>query len=122
MRLLVVEDEARIAGFLVKGLTASGYDVDHSRTGTEALTRLGCRGNYDLVVLDLGLPDVDGLDVLVRLRARGMTMPVIVLTARSPDRDESLRLGADEFLVKPLAFSRLLEHVRALVAQPPVSH
>jgi DNA-binding response OmpR family regulator len=114
MRVLVVEDEMRIAGFLVKGLTASGYRVDHSATGTEALSRLCDEGDYDLVLLDLGLPDLDGLEVLSTLRARGMTMPVIVLTARQPDREEGVRRGADEYLVKPLAFQELLKRVQAL--------
>jgi two-component system, OmpR family, copper resistance phosphate regulon response regulator CusR len=115
MRVLIVEDEPRIAGFLVKGLTACGYHVDHTVTGVEALRRLHDHEGYDLVLLDLGLPDVDGLDVLSRLRASGATLPVIVLSARMPAREEGLRRGADEFLVKPLAFSRLLERVRAML-------
>jgi DNA-binding response OmpR family regulator len=114
MRLLIVEDEVRIAAFLVKGLTACGYSVDHVETGLDALRRLDVDPRYDLLVLDLGLPDVDGLEVLRILREGGSKLRVIVLTARSADRDEGLRLGADDFLVKPLPFRDLLERVRAL--------
>jgi DNA-binding response OmpR family regulator len=116
MRLLIVEDEVRIAAFLVKGLTQSGYSADHVQTGLDALRRLDVDPGYDLLILDLGLPDLDGLDVLRTLRDGGSTLPVIVLTARSADRDEGLRLGADDFLVKPLPFRDLLERVQACAA------
>jgi DNA-binding response OmpR family regulator len=116
MRLLVVEDELRIAAFLVKGLIASGYSVDHAETGFDALRRLDGDPGYDLVLLDLGLPDLDGLEVLRTLREGGSTLPVIVLTARSADRDEGLRLGADDFLIKPLPFRALLERLQACAA------
>jgi DNA-binding response OmpR family regulator len=113
MNVLIVEDEARIASFLVKGLRKSGFGVEHVSTGGDGLARLQSDGDFDLMLLDLGLPDVDGLDVLRVIRQRGLHIPVIILTARAADREACLRLGADEFLTKPLAFSTLLEHVRA---------
>ncbi len=114
MRLLVVEDEARIAAFLVKGLTAHGYAVDHARTAAEALS-LTEEIEFALVVLDLRLPDADGLDVLRTLRSRGADLPVVVLTARGDvgDRVEGLELGADDYLTKPFVFDELLARVRA---------
>ena len=114
MRLLVVEDEARIAAFLVKGLTAAGYAVEHVGTGAEAVRRLA-PGGTSLIVLDLRLPDMDGFEVLARLRERGDETPVIVLTARSDvhDRVRGLNLGADDYLTKPFAFDELLARVRA---------
>jgi DNA-binding response OmpR family regulator len=113
MRVLIVEDEARIASFLVKGLRKHDFDVEHVSTGGDALARLERDGEFDLLLLDLGLPDVDGLDVLREVRARGLTIPVIILTARSGDREAGLRLGADDFLVKPLPFAQLLKSVEA---------
>jgi DNA-binding response OmpR family regulator len=114
MRLLIVEDEARIAAFLAKGLKAEGYTVEHVLTGTEAVASAE-RSEPDLVLLDLALPDIDGTEVLRRLRATGKRMPVIVLTARGDVRDrvESLNLGADDYLTKPFAFAELLARVRA---------
>jgi two-component system copper resistance phosphate regulon response regulator CusR len=114
MRLLVVEDEARIASFLVKGLSDHGYEVNCVATGAEALARMR-DSEVDLLVLDLGLSDMDGLDVLRRLRADGNRLPVIVLTARGEveDRVEGLAVGADDYLTKPFAFDELLERVRA---------
>jgi DNA-binding response OmpR family regulator len=114
VRLLVVEDEARIAAFLVKGLTAAGYSVDRAATAAEAL-ELIARHEFALAVLDLRLPDGDGLEVLRAIRGRGDDLPVIVLTARSEigDRVEGLELGADDYLTKPFAFDELLARVRA---------
>jgi DNA-binding response OmpR family regulator len=115
MRVLLVEDEARIAGFLVKGLTARGYEVEHVLTGAEALARAGrtADGGFGLVFLDLGLPDMDGIDVVRRLRALGATIPVLVHTARGGERKAGLQAGADDVLVKPVPFGELLERVRA---------
>jgi DNA-binding response OmpR family regulator len=113
MNVLIIEDEARIASFLVKGFRTRGYVVEHVSTGGDALSRVQSDSDFDLVLLDLGLPDVDGLDVLRAIRERGLKVPVIILTARSGDREAGLRLGADEFLVKPLPFSHLLERVQA---------
>jgi DNA-binding response OmpR family regulator len=121
MNVLIVEDEARIADFLAKGLRRQGYEVRCARTGSEALalTR-GTRPGppIDLIVLDLGLPDIDGLEVLRALRASGSDVPVIVLTARTEesDRVEALRLGAAEYHTKPLPFPDLLGSVRASLA------
>ena len=121
MKLLVVEDEDRIASFLLKGLGAAGFEVSRVVTGAEALQRAR-RDGPDLMILDLGLPDMDGFDVLRELRARGDELPVVVLTARGgvPDRVEGLELGADDYLAKPFAFDELLARVRArLRARPP---
>jgi len=112
MRLLVVEDEPRVAAFLVKGLRAQGYVVEAVGTGREALERAD---GFDLVILDLGLPDIDGTEVLQRLRAEGVQVPVIVLTARADvhDRIHGLDLGADDYVTKPFAFGELLARIRA---------
>jgi DNA-binding response OmpR family regulator len=114
VRLLVVEDEARIASFLVKGLSGQGYVVDAVATGAEALARAR-DPDVDLVILDLGLADIDGLDVLGHLRGEGRKLPVIILTARGEVDDlvEGLELGADDYLTKPFAFDELLARVRA---------
>ncbi len=114
MKLLVVEDEARIAAFLEKGLTAHGYAVEWARNGAEAL-RLGAGPDVALVILDLKLPDLDGLEVLAGLRERGTTVPVVILSARGgvDDRVRGLELGADDYLAKPFAFEELLARVRA---------
>lgn len=113
-RLLVVEDEVHIASFLVKGLSANGYSVDCVTTGSEALLRTR-DDDFDLILLDLGLPDMDGLDVLRRLRRDGRQLPVIIVTARAEVEDlvEGLDLGADDYLTKPFAFDELLARVHA---------
>jgi len=114
MKLLVIEDEPEIASFLLKGLRAHGYAVEHSVTGAGGLA-LAKQADVDLVVLDLRLPDLDGTDVLRRLRANGNPVPVIVLTARgdTADRVEGLDQGADDYLTKPFAFDELLARIRA---------
>ena len=114
MKVLVVEDEERIASFLVKGLTAHGYDVVRAATGAEAIPS---SLTADIVLLDLGLPDVDGLDVLDAIRRSSPSAQVIVLTARGEieDRVEGLERGADDYLVKPFAFDELLARIRARV-------
>ena len=114
MRLLVVEDEPRIASFLAKGLRAHGYDIEQAATGREAL-ELGVEPGLALVILDLRLPDLDGLEVLASLRAWGATVPVLILSARGrvEDRVRGLDLGADDYLAKPFAFEELLARVRA---------
>lgn len=113
LRLLVVEDEPRIASFLVKGLSDQGYQVECVETGAEALER-GRDPDLDLLILDLGLSDMDGLDVLRQLRGEGRRVPVVILTARGEidDRVEGLNLGADDYLTKPFAFDELLARVR----------
>jgi DNA-binding response OmpR family regulator len=112
MKILVVDDEARIVSFIVKGLRVRGYEVEAAATGAEAVRRAG---GFDLVVLDLGLPDLDGFDVLRRLRADGDEVPVIVLTARGEiaDRVEGLRIGADDYMTKPFAFDELVARIEA---------
>ena len=114
MKLLVVEDEERVASFLEKGLRAHGYTVEWAQKGQDALRRLMHPG-ISLVILDLGLPDLDGLDVLEGLRQRGSAVPVLVLSARGrvDDRVTGLNLGADDYLGKPFAFEELLARVRA---------
>lgn len=114
MKLLVVEDEAGIASFLEKGLTAHGYAVEWASTGADAL-RLGMAPEVALVILDLKLPDLDGFEVMAGLRERGATMPVLILSAlgQVDDRVRGLALGADDYLAKPFAFKELLARVRA---------
>jgi DNA-binding response OmpR family regulator len=118
--LLVVEDEERLASFLHKGLRAHGYTVEWVQTGQDALGRL-LRPGITLVILDLGLPDLDGLDVLEGLRQRGSAVPVLVLSARGRvgDRVTGLNRGADDYLGKPFAFEELLARVRANLRPRP---
>jgi DNA-binding response OmpR family regulator len=113
-RILIVEDEGRISLFLERGLRADGYSTSVARTGEEALT-LAHTGEFDLMVLDLGLPDIDGFEVLRRLRSRDRAVPVIVLTARDavPDRVSGLEAGADDYVTKPFSFEELLARIRA---------
>jgi DNA-binding response OmpR family regulator len=114
MKLLVIEDEERVASFIAKGLKAKGHVVLLARTGREGLA-MAAEPDLDAVVLDLGLPDIDGTEVLRRLRGRHDTLPVLVLTARDQvgDRVRGLDLGADDYLVKPFAFDELLARLRA---------
>ncbi|WP_037320214.1 response regulator transcription factor [Amycolatopsis orientalis] len=111
--VLVVEDSARIGAFVEKGLRAQGFATRWVRTGAEGLTE-ALTGAHDLVVLDLGLPDLDGADLLRALRAAGRTVPVIILTARDSvvDRVAGLSGGADDYLAKPFAFEELLARIR----------
>jgi len=116
MRILVVEDEKRIADFLSRGLESAGYAVDLAADGQHALD-LVHHTEYDLVILDLGLPDIDGLQVLAKIRNRKSSPPVLILSARDAveDRVKGLEVGADDYLVKPFAFVELLARVRALL-------
>jgi two-component system copper resistance phosphate regulon response regulator CusR len=115
MRLLVIEDEARLADYLRKGLSESGYVVDIANDGIDGL-HLAVEGTYDLVVLDVMLPGKDGFEVLSSLRKRRKT-PVLMLTARDAveDKVKGLTEGADDYLVKPFSFSELLARVQALL-------
>ena len=115
-RLLVVEDDDAISAPLVRALAREGHEVDHVATGEAALDRLE-DGGVDLVVLDLGLPDADGVDVCRRLRAQDPRLAVLILTARSSELDEVLGLdaGADDYLTKPFTLSVLSARVRALL-------
>jgi two-component system OmpR family response regulator len=116
MRLLVVEDDARLADQLRRGLRADGYAVDSSGTAEEALW-LATENDYDGIVLDIGLPDGNGFDVCSRLRATGRWAPILMLTARGAvaDRVRGLDVGADDYVLKPFSFSELSARVRALV-------
>jgi DNA-binding response OmpR family regulator len=112
-RILIVEDEARIASFLEKGLRANGFATEVAADGEEALTRVRI-GRFDLVILDLGLPGRDGLEVLHDLRDRHAGLPVVILTARDSVRDTvaGLEGGADDYISKPFRFEELLARVR----------
>lgn len=112
----MIEDEKRIADFLSRGLESAGYAVDVSHTGGAAVDMVHST-EYDLVILDLGLPDIDGLSVLQKIRNRKVIPPVLILSARDSvdDRVKGLELGADDYLVKPFAFVELLARVRVLL-------
>lgn len=116
MRILVVEDEMRIAAFLVHGLRAQGYTVEHVITGADALLAARDPG-FALMILDLELPDIDGADVLQRLRAEGSRLPIIALAARGDASDpvEGRGRGAHDHLTKPFVFDELLARIRALM-------
>jgi len=121
MRVLVVEDEHKIADALRDGLQAERHDVVVEGTGEGACQRTESE-SFDLILLDLGLPGRDGMDVLTALRQRSVRVPVIVLTARDtlPDRVAGLDAGADDYLVKPFAFAELLARMRALLRRGPI--
>jgi two-component system OmpR family response regulator len=116
MRILLIEDEAKMARVLRRGLEQEGYVVDAVADGDEALRR-GLRGEYDAVVLDVMLPSRDGFSVCRELRSNGRWVPVLMLTARDgvEDRIRGLDAGADDYLVKPFSFGELLARLRALV-------
>jgi two-component system OmpR family response regulator len=116
MRVLIVEDDLDISQMLTRGLTEEGFAVDVARDGAEGAHK-AAQPVYDVIVLDLMLPQIDGLAVLRGLRGRGQTTPVLVLTARDAiaDRIRGLDAGADDYLVKPFAFGELLARVRALM-------
>jgi DNA-binding response OmpR family regulator len=119
VRILVVEDEARVAGFVAKGLREQSYAVDVARDGEEALY-LASINAYDLVVLDVLLPAKDGHTVCRELRAAGSRMPILMLTALDAvdDRVAGLDCGADDYLIKPFDFKELLARLRALLRRP----
>ncbi len=121
MRILVVEDEAGIAQFIRQGLSEAGYAVDVAGDGEEGLD-YALAAEYDAIVLDILLPRMDGLDLLRELRDRAVMTPVLLLTARDAveDRVRGLDAGADDYLVKPFAFSELLARIRALLRRPPL--
>ena len=119
MRLLVVEDEARIAELLGAALTRAGFTVD-AVGGCEAARAAFAVTTYDAVILDLGLPDGDGLSLLQKLRSEGNQTPILVLTARDAveDRVSGLDTGADDYLIKPFAMSELIARTKALLRRP----
>ncbi len=116
VRVLVVEDEQKVANALKEGLESETYDVSVERTGEGAFFRINTE-IYDIILLDLGLPGRDGIEILKAVRQRGLKTPVLVLTARDSLQDRVLGLdaGADDYLVKPFAFAELLARLRALV-------
>ena len=121
MKLLIVEDEVKTASFLKRGLTEAGFVVVVAPDGVDGM-RLIETGAFDLIVLDIMLPVVDGWQTLTWLRAAGIQTPVLILTARDDvaDRVRGLELGGDDYLVKPFAFSELLARVRTILRRPPV--
>ena len=126
MRLLLVEDEKKVAAFVKRGLEEEGYAVDHAPDGETGLD-MGLDGVHDLIILDINLPRLDGLGVLKALRRKKILTPVLLLTVRAAieDRVIGLDTGADDYLSKPFAFQELLARVRALLrrraeAEPPI--
>ena len=116
MRVLVIEDDREIAAYLLKGLKEQGYTVDHSEDGRNGLF-LATSEDYDVLIIDRMLPELDGLTIIQSMRAAGRTTPILVLSALGEvgDRVAGLRAGGDDYLVKPFAFSELLARVEALV-------
>jgi heavy metal response regulator len=126
VRILIVEDEKKVASFLRRGLEAEHHEVDVAHDGDAGLTR-ALATEYDLVILDVMLPRRDGLDVVRELRRQGRRTPILVLTARAtlPDKVTGLDVGADDYLTKPFEFAEFLARVRALLrrgapASPPI--
>src|SRR5689334_4750512 len=116
MRILVVEDDKKIASFVVNGLKQSGFAVDHAADGEDGLFRAQTIP-YDALVVDLMLPKLDGLNLIQQLRAGGARLPVLILSAKASvdDRVRGLQAGGDDYLTKPFAFSELLARVQALI-------
>ena len=117
MKILVVDDERAVRDSLRRALELQGYEVDLAGDGTEALARLETNGHVDVVVLDVLMPGIDGLEVCRRIRRDGSEVPVLMLTARDAvgDRVAGLDAGADDYLVKPFALEELLARIRALL-------
>lgn len=116
MRILLVEDDAKIVSFVMKGLEAAGFAVDHAADGESGL-HLALLQPYDLAIIDLMLPKLDGLKVIERLRSKKVALPILILSAKRSvdDRVRGLQLGSDDYLTKPFAFSELLARVQALI-------
>jgi len=121
MHILVVEDERKTAAFISRGLTEENFTVDTTENGREGL-ELALNREYDLIILDVMLPGMDGWEVLKRLRERGKDTPVLLLTVLSQveDRVKGLQLGADDYLTKPFAFSELLARLHTILRRGPV--
>jgi two-component system, OmpR family, response regulator len=122
MRILLVEDDSRTSQFVTKGLNSAGHTVDVLTDGRDALG-MGVREVYDVAVIDRMLPGLDGLALVQSLRAAGSKMPILLLTAMGgvDDRVQGLEAGADDYLVKPFAFSELSARINALARRPPMS-
>jgi DNA-binding response OmpR family regulator len=116
MRILLVEDDERIVDFVQRGLKAEGYAVEVARSGLEAIA-LGTEGKFQAIILDLGLPDLNGRQVCERLRNTGVGTPILMLTARDTVQDKvtGLRSGADDYMTKPFAFEELLARIEVLM-------
>jgi two-component system OmpR family response regulator len=116
MRLLLVEDDLKIASFIVKGMKAEGFAVDHASDGLEGL-HMAVTEPYDAAIIDVMLPKLDGLSVIEKMRKEKVNTPVIILSARGSvdDRVKGLQTGGDDYLPKPFAFSELLARVQALI-------
>ncbi len=116
MQLLIVEDDEATAGYIQKGLSEAGHNVDVAAAGDEGLEMAG-RGNYDALIVDRMLPNLDGLTLISTLRGKGVQTPVLILSALGEvnDRVEGLKMGGDDYLTKPFAFSELLARLEALV-------
>jgi two-component system OmpR family response regulator len=116
MRVLLVEDDERIVDFVQRGLKAEGYAVEVARSGLEAVA-LGTEGKFQAIILDLGLPDLNGRQVCERLRNAGIGTPILMLTARDTVQDKvtGLRSGADDYMTKPFAFEELLARIEVLM-------
>lgn len=121
MRILIVDDERKTAAYLHKGLAEHGFVVDIANSGDNGL-HLACTDRYDLIILDVMLPGWDGWSIMTELHQRGIHTPVLFLTARDTiqDRVKGLELGADDYLVKPFAFSELLARVRSVLRRSPM--
>lgn len=116
MRILLVEDDIKIAGFIIKGMSEAGFIIDHAKDGNTGYS-LAKNGDYDCIIQDIMLPGLDGLSIIEKLRSKKNNLPVIILSARHSldDRIKGLRLGADDYLTKPFAFSELLARIHALL-------
>jgi two-component system OmpR family response regulator len=116
MRILLVEDDQKIASFIVKGLKAAGFAVDHARDGEDGL-HMALTEPYDTAIIDIMLPKLDGLSLIEKIRKENIHTPVIILSARASidDRVQGLQRGSDDYLTKPFSFSELLARVQALI-------
>jgi len=122
MRILLIEDEVKLSGFIRRGLVAERYAVDVAKDGRSGL-ELADTYQYDLIVLDLMLPEMDGSEVLRRVRRRNSSVPVLILSARGSveDKVSHMETGADDYLTKPFAFAELLVRIKALMRRGPVN-
>lgn len=121
MRILIVEDEIKLAEALSEGLKKQGFTVDHLPDGDSAFTRIMLyRNEYDAIVLDLMLPGMDGREICQKIRTEGVTTPVLILSARGEmdDKVDLLEIGADDYLVKPFSFDELVARLKALMRRP----